>query len=847
MIEEWADLKKLAIMFLKKKKLGQAYADRLKVELKEIDKQGAGNYWTMIFNERKKYDHNKNGLVLPFLLGLTSIDPIQSNIPHNWVYHADFPDIDIDFLSQARDPVKEYAAKQYGIDRVCSVGNWNTYKPKLALQDAASALGLHRNQIISWAKDLPKEFDEMDFKEAISEFDSLQKFYEESELNKEVVDLAYRMVGKIRSQGRHAGGLIIADVSLKDYIPMTLSGSNKGKEKQWTSAWTEGMAASQLSKFGLVKFDILGLTNQVYIWTCQRLVQQNRGIIVDFDDMNPEEDRAGWMIHDDGRKEPISLNDPKALAEADAVRVDSVFQFDTDFAKGILEKGGVKSFNDLLVYTSLGRPGPLPMIDVYIENRDDPDEKWRQGLHPDILKILEKTYGIIVFQEDLARFWTELCGFTIPEAQDARKAVAKKKTDQLQWIGPKVIKGATPLLGEEKAKEWWDKMVSFGRYAFNKSHATAYTILAYRCLWLKTYFPSEWWAAVLSDCKKDKLVQFIGTARCEGMKFGTLSINRLAKHFTVKHNKILLGLTSVNGIGDSAADKLLTTIEGMMFNSFDEVVDVVGPNRTIFERLIKLGAFDELYPNRKALWKYYLYKVGSGKDINEFKRRVNACYLWPSKEIFAERQRQTNEYKKQYPKRKKIPKKIMEWLPSNAWPTKSSEYDPERELTKDEAKMAKKIKLTFDQFVQFFPEDFSLIEILDFEKEYLGYYWNSPLEVFENKDGTSVADARASSLAKQAGEHRKRVFMEAVIDEVVTNKTKSGNEYLVLYVTDGIERVRVNVWGNEIFLTDDELFEPGTGIRMCVKWSDQYRSFSVERGQGITALPLKKKKETEDE
>jgi DNA polymerase-3 subunit alpha len=285
-VKTWKELAVIAIKSCASRKLGQEYKDRLKFELKEIDKQGANSYWTRLYNSGQKFEHNNNGLVLPFLLDITSIDPVAKNKKHIVEYHPDFPDIDFDFLPDARDHIKKYAEDKYGSKHVCSVGLWQTYNAKLALQDAATALGYERREVMVVCKNLPEEFDKMPLEQAIDEFENFAAFAKDKP---DVVNLAYKMTGKIKAQGKHAGGIIISAVPIKDFVPLTLCGTQGSK--QWTSAWTEGMAASQLSKFGFVKFDLLGLLNISYIYNCKRIIKENYGITIDLSGWSPYHQR----------------------------------------------------------------------------------------------------------------------------------------------------------------------------------------------------------------------------------------------------------------------------------------------------------------------------------------------------------------------------------------------------------------------------------------------------------------------------------------------------------------------------------------------------------------------------
>ena len=481
---------------------GDEYISRLEQEFAEINKQGANDYWLDLVDSNQKFEHNKNGLVLPFVLKITSVDPIKDSIEHIWQTQPDMPDIDVDFLPIARSELKQYAYDKFGQDKCCSVGNWITYKPKSAIQDACKSNGGDIQAAIRLTTSLPDEFDELSLDELMelkrkkdseeeggSEAERYDAFYDYYKENEYIVQMAYKMIGMIRAQGTHAGGLIIADRDLSSLVPMSLQ-----KQGGWTSQWTEGKN-TQLSKFGLVKFDILGLKTMYYIWRCCNLIEKHRGIKIDWSDMDPEQKRMGWLI-DNGTKTPILMDDEESMKMINGLRTESVFQHETPIQKGIIDNGKVTDFWDMVAYSSLGRPGPMDMIPKYIKNRDDERERWRDEENPKVTEILEESYGIICFQEQLTAIWMELAGFTVPQAEESRKIISKKWVDKLPKVKKRWMEGATKRIGEDVAKKWWDMMESFGRYAFNKSHAVAYSIISFRCLYLKAYFGTEWWASV---------------------------------------------------------------------------------------------------------------------------------------------------------------------------------------------------------------------------------------------------------------------------------------------------------------------------------------------------------------
>jgi len=808
---DWDTIK--SELIVKANSLGLEYIKRLEFEIKEIEKQGSNEYWIDLLESGKKFDVNKNGLVIAYLMGICSVDPIAANIKHNISYQPDFPDIDIDFLPNAREPIKEYITQKYGADKVCNVGSWLTYKPRLALKDAVRALGSQDEKMTDsqfghyleeLLESIPKEFDDIDdLEKAKFEFPAFKEF-----ANKfpSICDIAYRMVGRIKTQGRHAGGLIISSEPIGKHVPLTYD----HKLKQHVSSWTEGFN-QQLSKFGFVKFDLLGLNTMWDITVASQYVKENRNIEIDWQYMLPLERVLGrWRKIGEETWHNIMMDDEEILKLCNTQRVETVFQFETDFAMNILKEVGIKSYWDIVAATSLGRPGPMEQIPSYVENRDDPKKKWKNNLPEKMVKILEPTHGVIIFQEQLSNIWTTMCGLTVPESEKARKAVAKKKADELLKLEPKIINGLAKHSSVEFAKEWWEKMTKFGRYAFNLSHAAAYSVISWRCLFLKAYFPTEWWASVLSHTKPEKRAKYIGLARIEGIKFGTIDFNNLQTDFHAKHEEILPGLSIMKGIGPKASVQL-SSYGRTSLSSLDEFMklhsngDKLLVNKTSMARLIKLGAFCNFHKNRRALWYYYIYKYTDNSDDNLRKKiiaKLDDEFGWNQNRIIEERKKMAADWKSnQKDKNKNVPHRINNWKP-------------------------KKLEYTLEHFEKLFKNDYSLTDILLIEKNFYGFYWHSPMDLYVNVKH-NIEDAKESGI------------LECVIKDIEIAKSAKGNDYLRLTVTDGLEEVKLLIFGEQITSSDAKLFNDGVGIRVEVTWSDKFRSFSCKRGKQVVGLVKK--------
>lgn len=952
----WEQLKTKALEIAES--LDEEYKIRLEYEISEIERQGNTIYWEKIVEENHKYDENPNGLVLPFLLGITAVDPIINHIDHKIEYKADYPDIDVDFIGDARPLIKEYLSNKYGEKYVCNVGIWQRYAFKLAIQDVARALGYDVNEMIRITKYLPDEIDDFTLEQILSdkEFEQLIDFYNESPMNKKIIDIAYKMKGLIKAQGRHAGGFIISSVPVSEYIPLTK------KDDNWITEWTEGHS-TQLSKFGFVKFDFLGLKTLKYLWAAKNIIREHHGIIVDWSRMDISKNIAGVMIDKNGVETEIHFDDEKCFQLIEDDRLETIFQFDTHLARNIL-RNGVYNFNDILVFTSLGRPGPLPYVDVYVRRRDG-IESLPEEIHPRITKILDETLQVIVYQEQLTKIWKDIAGFSSTEAELARKAVAKKWADKLKFVEKRWMEGASSSLGEETARELYRKMESFGRYAFNKcldedtvlydpvkdeyfiigdaafnvahgveyhmysydkdrnvifankvedifftgkklvfelvfsdgssllctldhkfmsedqemvtvsdliyddmkisnlnnlplkiekiinrghrntfniemaepyhnyvlplinstnmivsanSHAYAYSLLIFRTLFYKSHFPNEWWSAVLTNCDISKQSRYIAAMREEGVNLLTLDIDNLLADYTPTDEGVRFGLKGIKGVGNSIINKLFEVYDPP-YKSLDDFIERTNSNRVLVERLIKLGAFDKIEPNRKLLWLWYNYEYGNTKISKEIKTAINMSFGWPTSEIKKEIEKLIKEYKEKYPKRNKIPKKILNWYPTTPY-----EGNVERDVDNPEFKeKCKNIKVDFEKFKEKFGKNnFSKSELLEFQKTYLSFTIDSQIEQYK-AFGYDIDTAKIEGI------------LECIINDYELKTTKNGSKFCVMNVTDGIRNTRVNIWEDEYY-NNKEFIKKSVGVIMQVSWDNKYKSFSVVRGGKIRLM-----------
>lgn len=436
-------------------------------------------------------------------------------------------------------------------------------------------------------------------------------------------------------------------------------------------------------------------------------------------------------------------------------------------------------------------------IPDYVSRRNDPDGNWKNSEHPKVLEILKDTYGLLVYQEDLDRVWRKIGGFTGPESTEARKAVAKKWVDKLKPIEKKWIDGSVGTIGPEYARMYWGRMTTFGRYAFNKSHGVAYCLKAYACLWLKAYYPEEWWSTILTLCHRDRLEQFMMAAKRDGAIFKTFDINRLSRNFDTAGEAITPGLISLKNVGDKLAVKYSQPLSSDIVD-LDDFLERRGSDKIVLERLIKLGAFKELYPNSRALMNYYLYKHATGKDITLLKKELNDKWLahhWPESKIKEYKDKAIKDYLAGSKQRKKPPAWVERWKP--------------------------KVEMTI-QFIADLYEDYTQEELIKFEKEYLGFSWNSPIELYKTEDTIETA--------KEEG------YMDAVITSIEKCKTKTQKDYARVIVSDGTQNALLLLWENDIKNQTTGMLEVGVGFRARVEYDPKRGTFTLAYGAKMVKL-----------
>lgn len=592
-------------IFEKKSFTDPRYKKKLEHELKEIKAQMKEDYFLGLFKKGAKFPRNENNLLVPYLLNIVKDFDIEK--PSEYVV-GEYPDIDSDYIAPVRDYLRnEWAPKVFGAENICAIGNYSTFGIKSSLIDMARVHGKDRDEILSLTTKLglkDEDGNTLTWEMAVAT-PELKKYCEE---NPDVAEAARRLVGRNRGSGKHAAGLIIASVPIERFVPLV-----KDKEGRATSAFVEGLHGTDLGPMGLIKFDLLSLVNLMQIALACKLVKERHGL----KSICALEGKKDWS-------DTSYLNDPKALSMANEGKLKCIFQFDSRGIRDLVRTGGVTSFNDLVAYTALFRPGPLNenMHTAYV-NRKRGLEKYE--IHPSLEPILGKTYGVMAYQETLMKILSAVGAVPEMHCEIVRKAISKKKVEIFGKYKEGFIENGQKILGwdAEKVAELWGQIESFAAYGFNKAHAVAYTIISSRLLWLKAHYPLEFFAAVLSCVDEvDKIKIYKREAESMGVKVEPVHINKSKEKFAIVDDVIYMGFSNIKGIGDKPAARI---VENQPYKNFEDFLTRYGPEETVIKRLLALRLFDDASPAR--LYNYYEYYKDLIKKYTDKDKRYESSKI----------------------------------------------------------------------------------------------------------------------------------------------------------------------------------------------------------------------------
>jgi DNA polymerase-3 subunit alpha len=568
-----------------------AVVERLRYELGVVSKMGFSGYflvvWDFISYARRQGiavgpgRGSSAGSLVAYCLGITNVDPIRYGLIFERFLNPErisMPDMDIDFADDRRDEVIRYVVDRYGADRVAHIITFGTMGAKAVIRDVARVLGFSYGEADRIAKLVPAFPLNISLDEALEKAPPLAEQVKRDQRVGEMWAVARALEGCTRHASVHASAVVISDEPLMERVPLY-------KDPKRPELIT-GYAMGPIEKLGLLKMDFLGLKTLTVISDALRLLKESRGIELDGDAL-PLDDARTYQL----------------LTEA---RTFGVFQLESAGMRDALKRLKPQRIEDIIAMVALYRPGPMDLIEDFVNRKHG-----RAAIayeHPLMEQVLQETYGIMVYQEQVMRLAADLAGFSLGEADTLRKAMGKKDRELMATQREKFISGCKAnAIDARKAERIWDLIEKFAGYGFNKSHAACYGVVAYQTAYLKANYPTEFMAALLTSemDKTDKIVLYVEETRAMGLRVEPPDVNVSRADFTVAGEAIHFGLAAIKNVGATAIESIVRTREADgRFASLDDFcarVDLRLVNRRVVECLIKAGAFDSLQSTRAGL------------------------------------------------------------------------------------------------------------------------------------------------------------------------------------------------------------------------------------------------------
>ncbi|MCC8160635.1 MAG: DNA polymerase III subunit alpha [Oscillospiraceae bacterium] len=586
---------------------------RLDYELGVIKSMGFVDYFLIVWD----FIHfaNNNGVmvgpgrgsaagsIVAYTLGITKVDPIKYGLIFERFLNPErvsMPDIDIDFAPEGRQKVIEYVVKKYGEEQVAQIVTFGTMKAKLAIRDVGRALNIPYAEVDRVAKLVPFDL-KMTIKKAIDISGELKALYENDPKIKELLETSMALEGLPRHASTHAAGVVITSEPIVNYVPLQLNADNF-----ITTQFTKDTVES----LGLLKMDFLGLRNLTVIENAVKIIKKTRGTDLDIDN--------------------IDYNKREVYELISSGNTDGVFQLESAGMQSFMQELRPETFEDIIAGIALYRPGPMEQIPRYIENKKNPDKITYK--HPLLEGILNVSYGCMVYQEQVLEIVRVLAGYSLGKADQMRRTISKKKADAMKVERRNFIYGSEDGeipgcikngIDESTAIAIFDEINDFANYAFNKSHAAAYAFVAYQTAYLKTFYPVEYMASLISSIDDlDKINHYI--ANCKDMNIDRLppDVNKSEDTFTVENGSIRFGLSAIKNVGRAMIINLVNERKNNgEFKSFADFIDRMSSkdmNKRALEGLIYCGAFDSMGIKRSQLLAVYEKALeGTARDARD--------------------------------------------------------------------------------------------------------------------------------------------------------------------------------------------------------------------------------------
>jgi len=792
---------------VEKESVRAKYEERLEKEINIIKEMGFPGYFLIVadfINWAKEHDipvgpgrGSGAGSLVAYAMKITDIDPIPYNLLFERFLNPErvsMPDFDVDFCQARRNEVYDYVRQKYGEESVCQIGTFGTMAAKSAVRDVGRALGYNYDFVDTLAKMIninpvrPITLKEFIFGEQdangewiINPDERLLARYNNEPDVKKLIDIAKNLEGITKQIGTHAAGVVIAPTKLTDFTPLYTLDPDSHPSTQFEM--------SDIEKVGLVKFDFLGLRNLTIIKSAIDLINERRA----------KKGEKPFNL----RK--INIKDEKVyehiFCKGNTI---GIFQFESPGMTAVLKRAQPKKLEDLVAINALYRPGPMDIIDEWLNAKNLP-EKERQYLHPSLREILKETYGYMIYQEQVMQCAQIIAGYSLGEADLLRRAMGKKKPEEMREHRSKFVDGAKKNnIDETTANKIFDFMEKFAGYGFNKSHSVAYSYLAYQTAYLKTYFPEEFLTANLNShitiLDTDKIAILVNDARNNDIEVLPPDINQSNYNFTVEGDKkIRYGLGAIKGVGEKAVLAIEKEREAngpyTDFYNFLERAGRGNVNKRVIEAMVKAGVFDSLNANRAQLFE----AISEGLDyVVKFRKKQleNTSVLGDS--ILDEKSVSKTKTRKS----KKTIELVRPALPDiKAW---------------DNLALIKNEKSVMGYFYSFNP--------------YTSYY-------IKQLNGFDVA-TKLSEIDNKYNEGITEVYVGALIESIDWWKSKKG---ATVSITDGTTTISVMMFADLITKNKDWLKPDAfVSLKLKLKPDSQTNSIMITCSQAFNFEQTKK-------
>ena len=610
--DSWTYLNKLCLDGLKERYgedldapagvTGQSFRERLTYELDVIKTMGYVDYFLIVWDFINYAKSNgimvgpgrgsAAGSIVSYALKITNIDPIRYNLLFERFLNPErvsMPDIDIDFCYERRQEVIDYVSRKYGPEKVVQIVTFGTLAAKGVIRDVGRVMDLPYAYVDSLAKMIPNELN-ITIDRALQINPELRKLYEGDEQVRTLIDMSKRLEGLPRHTSMHAAGVVICSKPAEELVPLS-----RGADGSITTQFT----MTTIEELGLLKMDFLGLRTLTVLRDAVALIEKSKGVHIDLDH--------------------IDMDDKKVLASIGTGKTDGVFQLESGGMKSFMKELRPQNLEDIIAGISLYRPGPMDFIPKYIRGKNNASSVTYSC--PQLEPILEPTYGCIVYQEQVMQIVRDLGGYTLGRSDLVRRAMSKKKQAVMEKERANFIYGneeeqvpgcVAKGIPEEVASKIYDEMMDFAKYAFNKSHAACYAVVAYQTAFLKYYYPVEFMAALMTSVidNSEKVAEYIMVCRSMGITILPPDINQGESGFSVNGRSIRYALTAIKSVGRPVIDAVVEERRerGPYVNLKDFITRVAQKdvNKKAMENFIKAGAFDSLPGTRKQFMSAYV-------------------------------------------------------------------------------------------------------------------------------------------------------------------------------------------------------------------------------------------------